>query len=108
MVQPDFTGSDPNALGGATGALVAVDVTDDEHPRRAGRQQRLQVGPPGPATVGAQALTEVNLVKISQAGYEQLLNDLPVWASSMMRNFALRLVTMNKRLRDQPQFVGKK
>lgn len=59
-------------------------------------------------SASAQALTEVNLVKISQAGYEQLLNDLPVWASSMMRNFAVRLVSMNEKLRSLPQFVDKK
>lgn len=59
-------------------------------------------------SASAQALTEVNLVKISQAGYEQLLNDLPIWAASMMRNFAIRLISMNKKLKDLPQFVGKK
>lgn len=60
-----------------------------------------------PRSASAQALTEVSLFKVSQVGFEDLLNELPVWSSSMLRNFAVRLKNMNQVLKTVPQFVKK-
>jgi CRP/FNR family cyclic AMP-dependent transcriptional regulator len=55
----------------------------------------------------AQAATECVLIKVSEKGYEQLLAELPEWASSMMRSFASRLKSMNEKLKTIPQFIKK-
>ncbi len=60
-----------------------------------------------PRSASAQALTECTLVKVSEAGYEQLLSELPVWASSMLHSFAHRLKGMNEKLKEMPQFLEK-
>ncbi|MFZ4405027.1 MAG: Crp/Fnr family transcriptional regulator [Pseudobdellovibrionaceae bacterium] len=60
-----------------------------------------------PRSASAQALTEVTLVKVSEDGYEQLLNDLPVWAMSMMKSFIWRLKNMNQLIKDSEQFLKK-
>jgi len=60
-----------------------------------------------PRSASAQALTECTLVKVSAEGYEQLLEELPVWASCMLRSFATRLKNMNQALKDMPQFLKK-
>lgn len=51
-----------------------------------------------PRSATAQALVETTVFKISETGYEQLLAELPVWASSMLRSFAERLRNMNSAL----------
>lgn len=51
-------------------------------------------------TASAQALTPVHVLKISADGYENMLNELPLWASSMLRSFAHRLKQMNETLID--------
>ncbi|PIS10512.1 MAG: nucleotide-gated potassium channel protein, partial [Bdellovibrio sp. CG10_big_fil_rev_8_21_14_0_10_47_8] len=56
-----------------------------------------------PRSASAQALTECTLIKVSEKGYEQLLEELPVWASSMLKSFALRLKNMNEKLKESPQ-----
>lgn len=48
-----------------------------------------------PRSASAQAVTETTLYKISEKGYEQLLEELPVWASTMLKSFASRLRKMN-------------
>jgi CRP/FNR family transcriptional regulator, cyclic AMP receptor protein len=58
-----------------------------------------------PRSASAQATSECVLIKVSEKGYEQLLNELPVWASSMLRSFAQRMKSMNERLKDMPQFL---
>jgi CRP-like cAMP-binding protein len=60
-----------------------------------------------PRSASAQALTEVSLFKVSEKGFENLLEELPVWASSMLRNFAVRLKNMNQVLKTVPQFMKK-
>jgi CRP-like cAMP-binding protein len=35
------------------------------------------------------------LIKISAAGFEELLSELPVWAQSMLKNFSTRLRETN-------------
>lgn len=58
-----------------------------------------------PRSAAAQAVTEVKLIKVSAEGYEQLLADLPLWATSMMRSFMERLKNMNQVLKDSDQFL---
>lgn len=52
-----------------------------------------------PRSASAQAITDVVVVKVSEQGYEQLLKELPIWASSMMRSFTHRLKQMNDRIK---------
>ncbi len=58
-----------------------------------------------PRSATAQALTEVFLVKVTAAGYEELLADMPLWATSMMRSFITRLKNMTQLLKDSDQFL---
>lgn len=58
-----------------------------------------------PRSAAAQAVTEVSLVKVSAEGYEQLLGDLPLWATSMMKSFIDRLKNMTQLLKDSDQFM---
>lgn len=58
-----------------------------------------------PRSATAQALTQVTLIKVSEEGYEQLLSDLPLWASSMLSSFVLRLKNMTKLMKDSDQFI---
>jgi CRP/FNR family transcriptional regulator, cyclic AMP receptor protein len=61
-----------------------------------------------PRSASAEAITSVNLVKVSQAGYEELLGDLPVWASSMMKSFIERFKKVNELLKASEQFLPRK
>lgn len=54
----------------------------------------------GARTASAQATSATKLMKISSEGYEVMLNDLPLWASSMLTSFSTRLRHMNKTLKD--------
>lgn len=58
-----------------------------------------------PRSASAQAITEVSLVKVSEAGYNQLLSELPIWATSMMKSFASRLKNLTTVLKDSDQFI---
>jgi CRP-like cAMP-binding protein len=60
-----------------------------------------------PRSASAQAVTDVSLVKVSEEGYEQLLEDLPLWATSMMKSFMDRLKSMTQVLKDTDQFLKK-
>ena len=55
----------------------------------------------GVRTASAQAMTPVKAMKISSEGYEMMLNDLPLWASSMLKSFSSRLKLMNVQLKDK-------
>lgn len=48
-----------------------------------------------PRSASAQAVVETTVFKISEKGYEALLAELPVWASTMLKSFADRLRKMN-------------
>lgn len=48
-----------------------------------------------PRSASAQASAECVVFRISEKGYEQLLSELPAWASSMLRSFAGRIKNMN-------------
>lgn len=52
-----------------------------------------------PRSASAQAITEVKLVRVSEEGFRELLEELPVWASSMMKSFVDRLKNMTTILR---------
>lgn len=60
-----------------------------------------------PRSASAQAITDCTLIKVSQVGYEQLISELPVWASSMLKSFTKRLRDMNETLKTSPQFLKK-
>ena len=59
-------------------------------------------------SASAQAITECWLIKVSEKGYEELLAEIPGWASSMLRSFATRMKNMNTMLAKMPQFIEKK
>jgi CRP-like cAMP-binding protein len=61
-----------------------------------------------PRSASAQAVSAVSLIKVSAEGYEQLLQDLPVWASCMMKSFVVRLKNMTEQLRASDQFLSRK
>jgi CRP-like cAMP-binding protein len=61
-----------------------------------------------PRSASARAITEVCVVKVSEQGFEELLAQIPGWASSMLKSFAIRLKSMNERLKSSPQFLPKK
>ncbi len=52
-----------------------------------------------PRSASAKALTDVVLVKVSEEGYQQLLEEIPVWAASMLRSFMERLKGMNQKIK---------
>lgn len=54
----------------------------------------------GARTASAQALSEAKLMKISSESYEMMVNDLPLWASSMLQGFSKRLRQMNQTLKE--------
>jgi CRP/FNR family transcriptional regulator, cyclic AMP receptor protein len=58
-----------------------------------------------PRSASAQAVSDVTLIKVSEAGYQELLEELPGWASSMLRSFAHRLKKMTQILKDSEQFI---
>lgn len=60
-----------------------------------------------PRSASAQAISEVHVIKVSEAGYEELLNEIPGWASSMLKSFMARLKNMNNLLRSMDQFPKK-
>ncbi|MFZ3230613.1 MAG: cyclic nucleotide-binding domain-containing protein [Pseudobdellovibrio sp.] len=54
----------------------------------------------GARSASAQALVDTKVMKISSEGYDMMLNDLPSWASSMLRSFSSRLKNMNSTLKE--------
>lgn len=61
-----------------------------------------------PRSASAQAVTDVSLIKVSAEGYEELLSELPVWCSCMMKSFVVRLKNMTEQLKASDQFLAKK
>jgi CRP-like cAMP-binding protein len=60
-----------------------------------------------PRSASAQAVTDVSLIKVSAEGYEELLKDLPVWATCMMKSFIVRLKNMTEQMRSSDQFISR-
>ncbi len=54
----------------------------------------------GARTASAQAVTDVSVMKISAEGYESMLGELPLWASTMLKSFIMRLKQTNQALKD--------
>jgi CRP/FNR family transcriptional regulator, cyclic AMP receptor protein len=52
-----------------------------------------------PRSASAMAMTECVIMKISADAYEKLLQDLPDWASNMLRSLVNRLKSMNEKLK---------
>ncbi len=52
-----------------------------------------------PRSATAQAIDEVRAVKVSEAAYEKLLNDLPDWAVAVMKALVERLRQTNEIIR---------
>lgn len=61
-----------------------------------------------PRSATAQAITDVTLVRVSADGFQQLMDELPGWANSMMRSFVDRLKNMTELLKDSDQFLKRK
>lgn len=60
-----------------------------------------------PRSASAQAITDVTLVRVSEEGYHQLLNELPVWANCMLKSFMDRLKNMTQLMKQSDQFLQK-
>lgn len=58
-----------------------------------------------PRSANAQAVTNVAVVKVSQAGYESMVDELPLWATCMMKSMIARLRNMNQMLKESDQFL---
>lgn len=58
-----------------------------------------------PRTASARAITPCEVIKVTKAGYEELLAQLPGWANCMLQSFAKRLTSMNETLKKSPQFI---
>lgn len=61
-----------------------------------------------PRSASAEAMSDVSLIKVSEQGYEQLLSELPLWASCMLKSFMSRLKNMNTLLKASDQFLNLK
>ena len=61
-----------------------------------------------PRSASAEAMSDVSLIKVSDLGYDQLLSELPVWASCMLKSFMTRLKNMNTLLKSSDQFINLK
>lgn len=48
-----------------------------------------------PRSASAQAITLTRVYKVSEEGYQSLLNDLPIWAQNFMKSFTKRVRQMN-------------
>jgi len=58
-----------------------------------------------PRSATALALTDVEVFKVTEKGFEEMMAQLPDWASCMLKNFVVRLKKMNTRLKELPQFI---
>lgn len=58
-----------------------------------------------PRSASARALADSVVIRVSSKGYEQLLQELPGWAMSMMKSFVARLQAMNHLIEAHDQFI---
>lgn len=54
-----------------------------------------------PRSATAQAQTDVSLIKVSEAGFQQLLSELPTWAECMLKSFVERLQNTTEKVREK-------
>lgn len=52
-----------------------------------------------PRSAFAQAKTDCTLIKVSEQSYQKLLNELPVWAQSMLKSLTDRVQNMTEKIR---------
>ncbi|WP_413577910.1 Crp/Fnr family transcriptional regulator [Bdellovibrio sp. HCB290] len=52
-------------------------------------------------SASAKCVTDVVVVRVSEDGFQELLNDLPVWANCMLKAFVGRLKKMMEDQKDQ-------
>jgi CRP-like cAMP-binding protein len=50
-------------------------------------------------SASAQALTDMQVFKVTTAGFEELLKQLPDWAACMLKSFVKRMRAMNQMLK---------
>lgn len=60
-----------------------------------------------PRSASAQAVTYTKLFKVSEAGYERLMKDLPDWTQAILGSFANRIRRMNDTLKEQNVIIEK-
>jgi CRP/FNR family transcriptional regulator, cyclic AMP receptor protein len=58
-----------------------------------------------PRTASALAKTDIKVMKISKEAYEMMLNDLPIWASSMLKSLSVRIINMNEILKAMTEAI---
>lgn len=58
-----------------------------------------------PRTASALAKTDIKVMKISKEAYEMMLNDLPIWASSMLKSLSIRIINMNEILKAMTEAI---
>ena len=59
-----------------------------------------------PRTASALAKVDTKVIKISKEGYEMMMNDLPMWATSMLKSFSNRIVNMNGILKSLTEAIN--
>ena len=57
-----------------------------------------------PRSASAQALTPVQAYMVTEKGFDEMLSQLPDWASCMLKSFVKRMKDLNKKIKDMPQF----
>lgn len=60
-----------------------------------------------PRTASALAKTDTKVMKISKEGYELMMNDLPMWATTMLKSFSSRIVNMNEILKSMTEAINR-
>lgn len=60
-----------------------------------------------PRNASALAKTDLKVMKISQEGFQMMLEDLPAWASSMLKSFSDRIINMNETLKSLTEAIKK-
>ncbi|HWU42410.1 MAG TPA: cyclic nucleotide-binding domain-containing protein [Bdellovibrio sp.] len=53
-----------------------------------------------PRSASAMAVTDVQVVRVSEEGFRELLTQLPVWAHCMMKSFVERLKTTSQTIKE--------
>ncbi len=58
-----------------------------------------------PRTASALAKTNLNVMRISQEGYQTMMSELPIWASCMLKSFSTRILAMNETLKAMTEAI---
>ena len=60
-----------------------------------------------PRTASALAKTDINIMRISEEGYQTIMSELPIWASCMLKSFSTRILAMNDTLKSMTEAIQK-